>query len=80
MKLPFRGNFTIHDGGTIILLCFPENVRSGKKKVIITREEIISTFNLGIIIRSKKRNILIGFNEGKNYAENDILGRQVATR
>lgn len=24
LKLPFRGNLTIHDGGTIILLCLPE--------------------------------------------------------
>lgn len=24
LKLPFRGNLTIHDGGTIILLCLPK--------------------------------------------------------
>lgn len=27
LKLPFRGNLTIHDGGTIILLCLPESTR-----------------------------------------------------
>jgi len=31
LKLPFRGNLTIHDGGTIILLCLPEtNTRTHK--------------------------------------------------
>lgn len=29
LKLPFRGNLTIHDGGTIILLCLPENTNTG---------------------------------------------------
>lgn len=31
LKLPLRGSFTIHDGGTIILLCTP-----GKKKILFT--------------------------------------------
>lgn len=28
LKLPFLGNLTIHDGGTIILLCTPETTQN----------------------------------------------------
>lgn len=27
LKLPFLGSFTIHDGGTIMLPCVPENLK-----------------------------------------------------
>lgn len=53
LKLPFRGNLTIHDGGTIILLCLPEthgHKTVDKKGILRYNNRVLGRYTTNIIL------------------------------
>lgn len=72
LKLPFRGNLTIHDGGTIILLCLPESTQ----RRFITSDGQCDQHN--IMGNTRSEHLIIGLVRASQNYGNQYFERSVA--